>query len=161
METPKRVAIYCRVSKGEDQTNENQTLELERYAKAMGYDYQIFEEEESSRKTRPIKNQLFQETIERKWDGILVWKLDRWARSLRELVNDLDILRQNNAEFFSLKDNIRLSDNATDQLMINILGSFAQFERDCIRERTLAGLARARSNGIRLGRPPKKIKQGQ
>ena len=143
METKKRVGVYCRVSlRDNSQTTANQRLDLERYANAMGWEFEVFEEMESSRKTRPIKNKLFQEAIEKKWDGLLVWKLDRWARSLQELVNDLDVLKQNNVEFFSLKDNIRLSDNATDRLMINILGSFAQFERDVIRERTCCGLDR-------------------
>lgn len=146
--------IYCRTSKV-DMNPENQKLELERYAKAMNYDYEIFEEQESTRKTRPIKNQIFQDAISRKYDMILVWKLDRWARSLQELVNDLNILKQHNVQFFSLKDNIKLDDNPSNMLMIHILGAFAEFERAIIRERTMAGLERARSQGKKLGRPRK------
>jgi DNA invertase Pin-like site-specific DNA recombinase len=158
MEDQKKVAIYCRISKGKDQTNENQTLELERYAKAMNFDYEIFEEEESSRKTRPIKNQVFQDALAKKWDQILVMRLDRWARSLQELVNDIEQLRQGRVEFYSLKDNLKISYNPTptEQLTLNILGAIGQFERDIIRARTNEGLDRARANGKRLGRPPKK-----
>ncbi|HRZ85636.1 MAG TPA: recombinase family protein [Candidatus Paceibacterota bacterium] len=152
-----KVAIYCRTSKL-DQHPENQRLELETYAKAMNYDYNIFEEQESTRKTRPIKNKIFQEALQKKWDLILVWKLDRWARSMQELINDLEIMRISNVQFRTLKENLVLDDNPTNKLMINILSSFAQFERDIIRERTLAGLERARSQGKRLGRPRKSLK---
>jgi len=147
-----KVAIYCRTSKI-DQNPENQKIELEKYAKAMGYDYKIFEEQESTRKTRPVKNEIFQDALRKKWDLILVWKLDRWARSMQELINDLELLRQNNVQFKTLKENIVLDDNPTNKLMINILSAFAQFERDIIRERTMAGLERARQQGKKLGRP--------
>ncbi|MCK9430205.1 MAG: recombinase family protein [Candidatus Omnitrophica bacterium] len=150
-----KVAIYCRTSKTE-QNPENQKLELEHFAKAMNYNYSIFEEQESTRKTRPIKNNLFQEALQKKWDLILVWKLDRWARSMQELINDLELLRQNNVQFRTLKENLCLDNNPTNNLMINILSSFAQFERDIIRERTMAGLDRARTEGKKLGRPFKK-----
>jgi putative DNA-invertase from lambdoid prophage Rac len=149
-----KVAIYCRTSKA-DQNPENQKIELEQYCKAMNYEYDIFEEQESTRKTRPIKNQIFQDAISKKYDMIIIWKLDRWARSLQELINDLNILKQHNAQFFSLKDNIKLDDNPSNMLMIHILGAFAEFERAIIRERTIAGLERARAQGKKLGRPRK------
>jgi len=148
----KRIAVYCRVSTT-DQNPENQKIELEKYAQAMGWNYEVFEEKESTRKTRPIKNKLYQEAIKKQWDGILVWKLDRWARSLQELINDLEILRNNGIIFQSYKDNITLDNSPTNNLMIHILASFAQFERDIISERTKAGLARTKSNGTKLGRP--------
>jgi len=147
-----KTAIYCRVST-RDQTPENQRLELEEYAKRMGYDYEVFEETKSTRKTRPIKNKLFQEAIKGEWDQIIIWKMDRWARSLQELIGDLDTLKKSKVEFYSLKDNLKLDDSATNRLIINVLGCFAQFERDIIRERTIAGLDRARANGKVLGRP--------
>lgn len=149
-----KVVIYCRTSKI-DQNPENQRFELERYAQAMGYQYDVFEEQESTRKTRPIKNQIFQDAISKKYDLILVWKLDRWARSMQELINDLEVMKQNKVRFFSLKDNIVLDDNPSNILFIHILGAFAQFERSIIRERTIAGLQRARQEGKRLGRPRK------
>jgi len=147
-------AIYIRTSKI-DQNPENQKIELERYCKGMGFEYEVFEEKESTRKTRPIKNQLFQDAIGKKYDEIIIWKLDRWARSLQELINDLNILKQHDVKFFSLKDNIKLDDNPSNMLMIHILGAFAEFERGIIRERTIAGLERARAEGKTLGRPRK------
>jgi DNA invertase Pin-like site-specific DNA recombinase len=149
-----KVALYCRTSKTE-QNPENQRLELEHFAKAMNYNYEVFEEQESTRKTRPIKNKIFQEALRKQWDLILVWKLDRWARSMQELINDLELLRQNNVQFRTLKENLTLDNNPANNLMINILSSFAQFERDIIRERTMAGLDRARAEGKKLGRPKK------
>lgn len=166
-----KVAIYLRVSRA-DLHPENQKIELERYAKGMGLDYTIFEEKESTRKTRPIKNKIFQDAISKKFDMILVLKLDRWARSLQELINDLNILKQHKVQFFSLKDNIKLDDNPSNMLMIHILGAFAEFERAIIKDRTDGGLNRIRKeikekgfyiskagNKItQLGRPRKKIK---
>ena len=149
-----KVAIYCRVSTI-DQNPENQKIELERFAKAMGWEYEIFEEIESSRNTRPIKNQIYQDALRKKYDLILVWKLDRWARSMSELVNDFNILRSNKVQFRTLKENIILDDNPANALMINIFCAFADFERAVIRERTLAGLGRAKSQGKTLGRPRK------
>lgn len=147
-----KTAIYCRTST-RDQHPENQKVELEKYAKGMGYDYEIFVEQESTRKTRPIKNKIFQDAIRKKYDLIITWKLDRWARSLQELINDFDILKSNNVQFYSYKEGIKLDNNPANNLMISIIGALAQFERDVIRERTLAGLDRTKANGTRLGRP--------
>ncbi len=149
-----KTIIYIRVSRA-DLNPENQKIELERYAKGMGLDYEIVEEIESTRKTRPIKNKIFQDAIAKKYDMILILKLDRWARSLQELINDLNILKQHKVQFFSLKDNIKLDDNPANMLMIHILGAFAEFERSIISERTKAGLVRARAEGKVLGRPRK------
>lgn len=155
----KKVAIYIRTSRI-DLNPKNQLLELEQYAKAQGWDYEIYEEQESTRKTRPIKNKVYQLGCERKIDLILTYKLDRWARSLQELTNDLGILQQHKCEFVSLKDNIVLNDDPRNMLMIHMLGAFAEFERSMIRERTLAGLERARAEGKKLGRP-RKVKGGE
>jgi len=149
-----KVAIYTRVSRS-DLNQENQVLELERFAKAMGWDYKIFEEKESTRKTRPIKNKIFLEALKRKWDCIFVYKLDRWARSLSELVNDFSRLKQSKVEFRSMGDNIIVNEDPRNMLMIHMLGAFAEFEREIIRERTIAGLNRARAQGKKLGRPSK------
>lgn len=151
------VAIYVRTSRA-DQNPENQVLECEEYAKRMGWQYVIFEEQESTRKTRPIKDQIFRESLSMKYNAILVWKLDRWARSLMELIHDLERLKQNKINFYSIKDGISIDDKPVNMFMVHILGAFAQFERDIIRQRTLAGLARARAQGKKLGRPRKKKK---
>ncbi len=147
-----KCAIYIRVSRV-DLNPENQKIELENYAKAQKWEYEIFEEKESTKKTRPIKNNIFQDACMRKYDVILIWKLDRWARSLQELINDLEILKQHKVRFVSLRDNIVLDDDPRNMLMIQMLGAFAQFERAMISERTIAGLERAKKQGKKLGRP--------
>jgi putative DNA-invertase from lambdoid prophage Rac len=152
-----KVAIYVRVSKI-DLNPENQQMELERFAKAMQWDYEIFEEKESTRKTRPIKQEVFQRACKKEFDVLMVYKLDRWARSLQELINDFTILQNNKVEFRSLGENIIVNQDPRNMLMIHMLGAFAEFERSMIRERTMMGLARARSEGRVGGRPRKKVK---
>jgi putative DNA-invertase from lambdoid prophage Rac len=154
------IAIYCRVSKTE-QNLSNQRLALEEFAKSKGWIYSVFEEQESTRNTRPVKQILLQLLRDRKYDGVLIWKLDRWARSLQELIMDVNELIAKGREFVVLTQPIDTT-NASGRLMLQIFGAFAEFEREMIRERTLAGLARARSEGKTLGRPRKKevIKQG-
>lgn len=149
-----KVAIYVRVSRI-DLNPENQQIELEKYAKAMGWDYVVFEEKESTRKTRPVKLEVFQRACRKEFDCILVYKLDRWARSLQELINDFTILQNNKVEFRSLGENITVNDDPRNMLMIHMLGAFAEFERAMIRERTMSGLARARAEGRVGGRPRK------
>ncbi len=144
-------AIYCRVST-RDQHPENQRMELEEYAKRMGYEYEIFEETESTRNTRPIKQALLQRLRQKEFDGVLVWTLDRWARSLSEMILEVKELIDKNIVFVSLKDNIDLS-SAAGRLTFHIFSAFAEFERSIISERTLLGLARAKKEGKTLGRP--------
>jgi DNA invertase Pin-like site-specific DNA recombinase len=147
-----KIAIYCRVST-EGQTTENQRLPLVDYAERQGWKYEVFEETETTRKTRPIKQALMKRLRKMEFDALLVLKLDRWARSLRELTLDIEELHNKNITFISLNDGIDLS-TATGKLQFQILGAFAEFERNLISQRTLEGLDRARRQGIRLGRPP-------
>jgi len=149
-----KVAIYVRVSKI-DLNPENQQIELEKFAKAMNWEYEIFEEKESTRKTRPIKQEVLQRCAKKEFDCLMIYKLDRWARSLQELLNDITILRVNKVEFRSMGESIIVNEDPRNMLMIHILGAFAEFERAMIRERTMVGLARARAEGRIGGRPRK------
>ena len=146
-----KVAIYARVST-RDQHPENQLIQLKEYAKRHNYEYEVFEEKESTRKTRPIKQDLMNRLRQKEFDGVLVLKLDRWARSLPELALEVQELYGKGVSFVSLRDNIDLS-SATGKLQFHILSAFAEFERELIRERTLDGLERAKINGTKLGRP--------
>lgn len=147
----KKVAIYVRVST-EQQTTDNQSLRLIEYANRMGWDYELIEETMSSRKTRPKKAELLRRLRNREFDTLLIWKLDRWARSSQELSLEIEELYHKGITFISLTDNIDLS-TATGKLQFQILSAFAEFERNLIRERTLEGLARAKKQGKTLGRP--------
>jgi DNA invertase Pin-like site-specific DNA recombinase len=88
----------------------------------------------------------------RKFDAILVWKLDRFGRSLKHLVNALAELEALGVAFVSLRDNLDLS-TPSGRLMFHIIGAMAQFERALCQERVKAGIAHARAKGKRLGRP--------
>ncbi len=147
----KTIAIYTRVSTNQ-QTTQNQVLVLKNYVESLNYNYQVFEETESTRNTRPIKKQLLNDLRKRKFDGVIVYKLDRWARSSRELILEINELINKQVQFFSYKENLDFT-TATGKLHFNILSAFAEFEREIIRQRTLEGLARAKQQGKTLGRP--------
>jgi DNA invertase Pin-like site-specific DNA recombinase len=89
----------------------------------------------------------------RRIDGILVWKLDRFGRSLKSLVTTLEELRALGIQFVSYTENLDFSTPA-GRAMANLIGVFAEFERDLIRERVKAGIQNAKSKGIRVGRRP-------
>jgi putative DNA-invertase from lambdoid prophage Rac len=153
-----KVAIYVRVSRG-DLNTDNQKLALLEHCKVKGWQYEVFEEVESTRKTRPIKEEVLARVRKGDFDGVLVYKLDRWARSLQELIMNIDELKNRGKAFVVLTQPIDTT-NSGGMLMLQILGAFAEFEREIIRERTMAGLDRARAQGKKLGRPKGAIKKG-
>jgi DNA invertase Pin-like site-specific DNA recombinase len=146
-------AAYLRVSTA-DQDLENQRADIDNFAARQGVELDWFEEVESTRKTRPVKQNLLQKVRKGEYTGIIVWQLSRWARSMPELAPELEELTKIKVKFVSVRD-LGLLDpsSSTGTLMVNIIGSFAQFERDIIRERTMAGLARAAKEGRKGGRP--------
>lgn len=146
-----KTAIYIRVSK-RDMHPENQLLKLKEFAKRNNWKYDVYEEKQSTRKTRPIKEELLNKLRKKEYERLLIYKLDRWARSLPELALEIKELIEKGIIFISLNDNVDLS-TATGRLQFHIISSFAEFERDLIRERTLDGLERARRQGKILGRP--------
>jgi putative DNA-invertase from lambdoid prophage Rac len=146
-----KFAIYCRVSTT-DQHPENQRIQLEEFAKRNGWEFKIFEEKQSTLKSRPIKYDLLQRLRKKEFDGVLVWKLDRWARSVSEATLEIDEMIKKNIGFISLQDSIDIT-TANGKFFAQVLFAFAELERNIIRERTLAGLDRARKQGKKLGRP--------
>ena len=88
MEKSNKIALYCRVSTSR-QTNDNQKARLFEYAKSNNLDYDLFEEVESTRKTRPIKQELLTALRNGKYKAVIVFKLDRYARSSRELILEI------------------------------------------------------------------------
>jgi putative DNA-invertase from lambdoid prophage Rac len=146
-----RIAIYIRVST-QDQTVENQRLRLTEYATSQSWQYEIFSEVQSTRNTRPIKAELLSKLRNHDYDGVLVFKLDRWARSSTELVLEIDEFIKKGIKFISFSDNLDFSTGA-GKLHFQILGAFAEFERSLISERTKEGIRRARIQGKTLGRP--------
>jgi len=129
-----KCALYCRVSTSE-QHPENQKLQLINHAQKEGWEYELFEEKESTRHTRPVKNDLYLRLLKKEFDAVIVVALTRWARSLSELVRDVNALWNKGIKFISLKESIDLS-SATGKLQFHMFCAFAEFERDMISERT-------------------------
>lgn len=151
--TPNRIALYARVST-QDQTAENQILELRSYCTARGWTVaQEFVDHGISGSTtsRPQLDALMTAARRRRFDAVVCWKLDRMGRNLQHLITLLDDITSLGIGFVSLGESIDLSTSA-GRLQLHLLGAFAQFERERIRERVYAGLARARQQGKRLGR---------
>ena len=140
-----------RVSTQDQNTDNQKKLLLER-AEREGWNFELFEEKESTRKTRPIKYQLLQRLRNKEFSQVVVLKLDRWGRSLKELTDEILELNNKGINFLSLRDNIDLS-SATGKMQFQMICVFAEFERELIRERTLDGLSRAKAEGKTLGRP--------
>ncbi len=147
----KKIAIYCRVST-HDQTTENQVLRLTEYCNQKDWTYDIYQETQSSRKTRPIKAGLLSKLRSGEYSGVLVYKLDRWARSSTELLLEINEFIAKGITFCSYSEQLDFS-TATGKLHFTILSAFAEFERNLIRDRTLEGLHRAKSQGRSGGRP--------
>ena len=153
-----KVALYARVSR-DDLFNSNQKKVLFEWIQRNGVeDYEYFEEEMSSRKTRPIKESIIQKFRSGKIGTVVVTRIDRFARSLQELVMDIEGIIAQGGRFVSIMNGFdfdKKNYNASQQLMLSIFSSFAQFEREIIRERTIEGLNRVRAQGKKLGRPRK------
>ena len=154
---PSTVAIYARVSthdKGQDP--ELQLVPLREYAKRRGLnisDEFIDIGISGSKDKRPQLDRLMDAARKRQIDTVLVWKLDRFGRSLKQLVTALDELTGLGIGFISYQDNIDLT-TPQGRLMFHIIASMAEFERELIKERVKAGLDNARRKGKILGRKP-------
>lgn len=149
-------ALYGRVSTtGNGQNPETQLTALREYCGRRGWEVAgeyVDIGVSGSKDSRPELNRLMADAKQRKLDVILVWKLDRFGRSLRHLVNALAEFDALGVAFVSLTDNLDLGTPA-GRLMYQIIGAMAEFERCLVQERVKAGLRRARAEGIRLGRP--------
>jgi putative DNA-invertase from lambdoid prophage Rac len=151
-----KIALYARVSKALEQNPENQLIELRRWARASEIEVVgEFVDEISSKDTRPEKERVLKMLRLGEINGVAFVALDRWGRTMSELVLELEEFSKSGIRLISLKEGLDLS-TAAGRLMANVLAAMANFERDRIRERTLLGLARAKAQGKKLGRPFKK-----
>lgn len=153
----KRVALYARVSTHNGQQDpEMQLTELREYAarRDLIVAGEYVDHVSGSKDSRPSLNRLMADAHSRKFDAVLVWKIDRWGRSLKHIVVSLADLDAYGVAFVSLRDNLDLS-TPSGRLMMQLLGAMAEFERSLIQERVRAGLQNARAKGKILGRPLK------
>jgi putative DNA-invertase from lambdoid prophage Rac len=149
------VALYCRVSKKIGQTVENQIPMLENWAKMRQYAYEIHTEEESTRNFRPVRQELIARLRNGQLDGIACVRLDRFLRSLSEVLLVKELVDKGGS-FYFINQGLELSKSKNDamsNMQLGMLAVFAEFERELIRERTMEGLARARAQGKHPGRP--------
>jgi DNA invertase Pin-like site-specific DNA recombinase len=150
-----RVALYARVSTLNGQHPEMQLSELREYGAHRGWQIiseYVDEGVSGARERRPQLDRLMSDAHRRKFDLIAVWKIDRFGRSLRHLVNALADLDSLGVAFVSLRDNLDLS-TPSGRLMFQVIGAMAEFERSLVQERVRAGLRNAVARGVRLGRP--------
>jgi DNA invertase Pin-like site-specific DNA recombinase len=152
-----RAAIYARVSTF-DQEPENQLQELRRYADARNWQATEYVDRgvSGAKDRRPTLHQLLTDAKRRRFDVVVCWRLDRLGRNLKHLIGLLDDLQALGVSFVSLAEGIDATTPA-GKLQMHILGAIAEFERARIQERVRAGLARARTQGVRLGRPRRAI----
>ena len=154
----KKVAIYARVST-EKQTCENQLIELRAVAERCGYTIVTeFVDEGISgakgRADRPALDGLIKAATQRKFELILVWSIDRLGRSLQNLVEILNDLQSMRVDLMFLQQGMDTS-TSSGRMMFSIFGALAEFERNLIRERVVAGQNRAKARGVKMGRPSK------
>ncbi len=151
----RRVAIYARVSTATGQSVEMQLRDLREMVARRGFELireYCDEGVSGSRESRPALDDLFREAHRGKFDAVLVWKLDRLGRSLAHLVRLLEELRKLRVELISFSEGLDFT-TTTGKLLYQVVSAFAEFERDCIRERVMAGMRNARARGRPIGRP--------
>ncbi len=154
----KKVAIYARVSTS-SQTTENQLLDLRQTAQRMGYTI-VAEFVDNgisgakSRCDRPALDQMLKQATQRRFDMILCWDISRLGRSLQNLVEILNELQSLKIDLFFQQQGLDTS-TSSGRMMFSVFGALAEYERELIRERVIAGQQRAKAQGVKLGRPSK------
>ena len=150
---PPRVSLYGRVSTHDQQTLSLQLDSMRSYAVQRGWKIvSEIQEVGSGAVQRPKRELLMKSARRRETDIILVWRLDRWGRSVADLAVTLKELNELGVAFVSLTEALDLT-TPTGRAMAGLLSVFAEFEREVLRERILAGIAQARKKGTPLGRP--------
>lgn len=149
----KKVGLYARVSKCEQHTLPMQIEEMHKYVNSRSWIIELeVQDIGSGARLRPKRDLLLKAARKRSIDAILVWRLDRWGRSLEDLITTLGEIQELDVSFISITEALDLS-TSFGKAMAGLLSVFAQFERDLLRERVKAGIAHARKNGKPHGRP--------
>jgi putative DNA-invertase from lambdoid prophage Rac len=148
-----KAGLYARVSTADQQTLPMQIAAMREYAERRGWEVSISVQDiGSGAKERPKHQELLKMAKRGKIDVVLVWRLDRWGRSLHDVVTSLQELIHAGVGFVSVSESIDLT-TPTGKAMAGMIAVFAEFERDILRQRVLAGMAEARKRGKIFGRP--------
>src|ERR1019366_557809 len=153
----KRVAIYARVSTC-DQSPESQLRDLRQFAEARGFETTEYVDTgfSGAKQSRPALDRLMDDARKCRFDSVLVWRFDRFARSTKHLLLALEEFRGLGIQFVSYQENIDTT-SPLGQALFTIVSAVAQLERDLIRERVRAGLRNARGNGKKMGGPKRSV----
>jgi len=152
----KKVCLYVRVST-QTQTTENQIQALREVADRSGYEIvKIYADDGISgskgREDRPALNQMMKDAVNRQFEMVMCWSIDRLGRSITNLIEIMNELNELKIDMFFSQQSID-TQTSSGRMIFGIFSSLASFEREMIRERVMAGLDRARKNGVKLGRP--------
>jgi putative DNA-invertase from lambdoid prophage Rac len=154
-----RVGLYARVSTHDQQTLPMQLSAMRDYVKRRGWKVILkVEDVGSGASVRARREELLKAARRREVNAIVVWRLDRWGRSLVDLVTTLQELASLQVGFVSLSEALDLT-TPSGRALAGMLAVFAEFERDILRDRVKAGIAQARKEGRPHGRPPTVAKQ--
>jgi DNA invertase Pin-like site-specific DNA recombinase len=152
----KRVALYARVSSSNGQQDpEMQLRELKEFVERRGWQVsEVYTDVgvSGAKASRPALNRLMIDAGRRRFDGVIVWRFDRFARSVSHLLRALEQFQSLGIDFVSLSENVDTS-TPTGRMVFTVLGAVAELERCLIVERVKAGLRNARAKGKILGRP--------
>jgi DNA invertase Pin-like site-specific DNA recombinase len=149
----KRAAIYVRVSTSEQET-EMQETELKEYCENRSWSFTVYRDKgwSGAKQDRPALNALLGDMRKRRFDVVIVWSLDRLARSLKQLLSIAEECKALDVDLVSLKQNVDTTLPA-GRLTFQVLGAVSEFEREMLRERVRAGMAQAKRDGKKIGRP--------
>ena len=154
-----KAALYARVSTTNGQDPTMQTRELKEYCERRGWkiagEY-VDTGISGAREKRPELDRMMADAHRRRFDAVVVWKFDRFARSVSHLLRALETFKALGIEFVSLSEQMDTS-TPTGKMVFTVLGAVAELERSLIAERVRAGLRNARAKGKRLGRPRKAV----
>jgi DNA invertase Pin-like site-specific DNA recombinase len=154
-----KTAIYARVSTTNGQDPEMQLRELREYCQRRGWEVAreyVDVGISGAKEKRPQLDRLVADAHRRRFDAVVVWRFDRFARSVSHLLRALETFRALGIEFVSLSEQVDTS-TPTGKMIFTVLGAVAELERSLIAERVRAGLRNARAKGRRLGRPRKAV----
>jgi DNA invertase Pin-like site-specific DNA recombinase len=158
------VFAYVRASTQEEVrqgSNERQKDVIIQYAESRGHELEFFEDKaKSGKNTQRPEFERMLKSLDKKPQAIIVSKIDRFARSLSDLLKTLEYLDQNGIGFVSVNDSGIDTTTPNGRLLLQILGAFAEFERNMINSRTRAGREQALNRGIKFGRPALKTRNG-
>lgn len=159
-----RCALYARVSTT-DQNCEMQLRELHEYCGRRGLEVHgeyVDTGWSGAKASRPQLDRLMKDARQRRFDAVVVWKLDRWGRSVLQSIHTVQELASIGIRFLAVTQNIDTGDeNPMARFLLNIFASFAEFEREMIRERVACGLKSAKAKGKRLGRPKRVFRRDE